>query len=521
MPDERPSKWIPGRYPAPGTSPVGDAIRQRRGERGITALDAALLHVPPAAEGWNTLLGAVRSKGALSGDVRELMILRVAAINGAAYEWIHHEHVGRQHGLTTSQLYIVRDITTPLPPAQGILSHLQTAALVFSDASTRTVAVPDSVTEDLKKELRNWVLKENSGLSEDEVKAKTDDVFVEASLITATYNMVSRFLVAVDVAGFSREPVPWPLERQEYFFPISNDDPTHIIHTITLKSSSSAPYVVFVNSLLTDFTMWSLVLPYFIRREYNIVLLSQRGHGQSTLPTSPPSGNDQRTVTIPLLASDIHTILSSHLNIPSGNIKAIIGVSQGGATVLAYAALYNETNESPSTTQSIIVCDTAPRTPATNQSAWEERIKLVGGDQLSGMKRLADATVPRWFPPGSQISPQECQGNKRAAWVSSLITSTPVSGFEAGARALGSYDVLELGVMESSVPNVLLLAGSLDGGGKVGASLKQFGEEWNEKRKVQGRSEIEFVSVEGSGHLPMIDEPEKFWEAVNAFLSRI
>jgi len=73
-PAEKQSKWIPGRYPAPGTSSIGDAIRQRRGERGITALDAALLHVPAAAEGWNTLLGAVRTKGMLSGDIRELIV---------------------------------------------------------------------------------------------------------------------------------------------------------------------------------------------------------------------------------------------------------------------------------------------------------------------------------------------------------------------------------------------------------------------------------------------------------------
>lgn len=72
--EEKSSKWIPGRYPPPGTSPAGDAIRQRRGARGITALDAALLHVPPAAEGWNTLLGAVRTKGSLTDDIRELMV---------------------------------------------------------------------------------------------------------------------------------------------------------------------------------------------------------------------------------------------------------------------------------------------------------------------------------------------------------------------------------------------------------------------------------------------------------------
>jgi len=294
----------------------------------------------------------------------------------------------------------------------------------------------------------------------------------------------------------------------KYVFPIPKEHPTHSIHGVTLESSSpSAPYVVFVNSLLTDYTMWSLVLPYFISRDYNIVLFSQRGHGQSSLPRKDH-------MTIPSLASDLQIIISSHLNIPSNNIKAIIGVSQGGATVLAYAALSNIESSS----QSIIVCDTTPRAPQGNQAAWEERIELVNGSQLF-MKRLADITIPRWFPPGSSIS--SLIQNNRTDWISSLIISTPVRSFEAGARALGSYNTLELGVLDSSIANILLLAGSLDGGGKVGETLKQFSHDWNEKRKSEGRREVEYVPIERSGHLPMLDEPEQFWKVVDRFLETV
>lgn len=70
----RTSRLVPGRYPPVGTSPIADAIRVRRGARGLTPLDGTLLHVPSVAEGWNSLLGAVRSKGKLPGDVRELMV---------------------------------------------------------------------------------------------------------------------------------------------------------------------------------------------------------------------------------------------------------------------------------------------------------------------------------------------------------------------------------------------------------------------------------------------------------------
>jgi alkylhydroperoxidase family enzyme len=143
--------------------------------------------------------------------------LRVAAINGAAFEWIHHEVVGRQLGLTNAQLFVIRDTTAPLPPSRGVLNPLQTAALAFSDASTRHVSVPTHVTEILREELKTLVLlaAKATMVDEGEVKKKVDDLFVECALVVASYNMVSRFLVAVDVAGSTDEDVPWPVVRTE------------------------------------------------------------------------------------------------------------------------------------------------------------------------------------------------------------------------------------------------------------------------------------------------------------------
>lgn len=68
------SRRVPGRYPPVGTSLIADHIRERRGARGLTALDGALLHLPLVASGWNDLLGAVRTQGKLPADVRELMV---------------------------------------------------------------------------------------------------------------------------------------------------------------------------------------------------------------------------------------------------------------------------------------------------------------------------------------------------------------------------------------------------------------------------------------------------------------
>lgn len=77
---------IPYQYPEPGTSPAADKIRERRGGV-LKELDGALLNAPHIAAGYSGLLGAVRNNNSLRDDVRELVMLRVAALNGAVYEW--------------------------------------------------------------------------------------------------------------------------------------------------------------------------------------------------------------------------------------------------------------------------------------------------------------------------------------------------------------------------------------------------------------------------------------------------
>jgi alkylhydroperoxidase family enzyme len=66
------------------------------------------------------------------------------------------------------------------PTSQGALNDKQWAALRYADAMTRDVKVEEGLFEEVK---RGW--------SEREV--------VEITCTVASYNMVSRFLVALDV----------------------------------------------------------------------------------------------------------------------------------------------------------------------------------------------------------------------------------------------------------------------------------------------------------------------------------
>lgn len=157
-----------------GGGAVAEKIRRRRGGH-LTPLDGMLLHSPPFADGWNSLLGAIRGQSTLPPDIRELAVLRVAALNGAEYEWTAHEPVARQAGMTDEQLAAVR-----AGGDEAVLDERQRAVIAYTDAMTMDIAVPDELFA--------------------RVRAHFDErQVVELTVTVGAYNMVSRFLVALEV----------------------------------------------------------------------------------------------------------------------------------------------------------------------------------------------------------------------------------------------------------------------------------------------------------------------------------
>ena len=160
----------------PAVRAAAEALRARRGGE-LSGLDRMLLHSPPVAEGWNALLGALRNRTTLSPDLTELAVLRIAVLNGAGFEWTAHVPAARRAGLTEDQLAALR---RPEPAGDPGFSPAQQLVLRFTDASTRDVAVPDEVFDELRAHL-------------------DDQQMVELAATVAGYAMVSRFLVALRV----------------------------------------------------------------------------------------------------------------------------------------------------------------------------------------------------------------------------------------------------------------------------------------------------------------------------------
>jgi AhpD family alkylhydroperoxidase len=158
---------------SPEARPLVDLIVQERGS--VLLLYQMLLHSPPVASGWLTYLTAIRQLSTLPGALRELVIMRVAALNGAPYEADQHAPIALKEGVTPAQLdELDRWQDSDLFDAD------QRAALAYTDAMTRDIRVAQPVFDALRDRL-----------GERQV--------VELTATIAAYNMVSRFLEALQV----------------------------------------------------------------------------------------------------------------------------------------------------------------------------------------------------------------------------------------------------------------------------------------------------------------------------------
>jgi 4-carboxymuconolactone decarboxylase len=141
----------------------------------ISPLYQVLLNSAPLAEGWEKMLTAIRNRSSVPPDIREMVILRVAVLNRAPFEFEQHAPVARKVGVTEVKLAALRDAQ----PGDAF-SPLERAVFALTDAMTKNVQVPDALFEPLRAHFDSRAL-------------------VELVATVAAYNMVSRFLEALRI----------------------------------------------------------------------------------------------------------------------------------------------------------------------------------------------------------------------------------------------------------------------------------------------------------------------------------
>ena len=143
----------------------------------VSPLYQVLLNSPALAHGWEQMLSAIRNHNSIPADLRELVILRVAILNGAPYEFDAHAPIARAAGVSEEAIAASRQV--PLP-AGAPHDTRQRLVLELADTMTRELIVPDALYERVRREF---------------------DAQQQIDLVAtvAAYNMVSRFLVALEI----------------------------------------------------------------------------------------------------------------------------------------------------------------------------------------------------------------------------------------------------------------------------------------------------------------------------------
>ena len=158
---------------------VVSAIRRRRGGA-LSHLDRMLLYSPPYALGWNHFLGAVRGGLSLPARLRELAICGVAVLNQAEYEFDQHAPLFLQAGGSQAQLEALYDLEQAAQNAR-LFDVQERATLRLTFEMTRAVRVGDETFRAVQSALPDATQ------------------VVELVGVIAAYNMVSRFLVALEI----------------------------------------------------------------------------------------------------------------------------------------------------------------------------------------------------------------------------------------------------------------------------------------------------------------------------------
>ncbi|KAK5997776.1 3-oxoadipate enol-lactonase 2-like protein [Cladobotryum mycophilum] len=266
---------------------------------------------------------------------------------------------------------------------------------------------------------------------------------------------------------------------------ITTSDALAIPYRLEGNPSPSAPCVAFSNSLLTSLHMWDPFIRILKEHRPDLKILRYDFRGRNAIP---------HPGTLNLVTDDLKLILDA-LRITK--LHALIGVSMGGVTTLNFALQH------PSRLRKFIACDFNCTSSPANTQAWKDRVAVAEADSGRGIKTLAEQTVSRWFHPKSMGKPETVR------WITDMVAANDVGGFKNSCTVLWDYD-LKPKMKSCTVPG-LLVVGSDDAKGAVVKAMDGF-------KSILSEDGTELRLVPETGHLPMCEDPQAFWETVKDFI---
>jgi alkylhydroperoxidase family enzyme len=163
------------------------AIKSRRSGGKLLNLDRILLHSPNFTKGWNGMFGAIRNQLSLPGKLRELAIMQIGVLNKSEYEWGQHEGEFLKAGGSRAQLDALRAGAAESGGDPKLFDEPERATLQLTREMTRNIDVSPATMKRVRSHL-------------------PDAQVVELVGTIASYNMVSRFVVATGVEMEEKAP---------------------------------------------------------------------------------------------------------------------------------------------------------------------------------------------------------------------------------------------------------------------------------------------------------------------------
>lgn len=120
---------------------------------------------------------AILLKSKTPATLRELLILRIAAITNSHYELYHHEHIAKQTGIDDSYIKVAQDKSTK--NYEALPEDIKVVFKVADDV-IGIGRISSQVMDELKRLFSN-------------------EIVVELSIISGYYTMVSQYLQSLDI----------------------------------------------------------------------------------------------------------------------------------------------------------------------------------------------------------------------------------------------------------------------------------------------------------------------------------
>jgi len=251
----------------------------------------------------------------------------------------------------------------------------------------------------------------------------------------------------------------------------------------SVQGAPGAPWVVLLNSLAADTSMWREQARALATR-YRVMCMDWRGHGGSRDEPAPYS--------LDMLATDVvETMQALGIDRPH-----LAGTSLGGMIGMIIAI------EGRAPLASLTVCSALPRiTPAMAQG-WSEISERV---QREGVNEAAvEGTISRWFTQAyAQANPRVVEHTRR------MIAATTIDAYTGCIAAFRNLDLFEE-LERISVPT-LFLVGESDP-----ASTPEIMRGMHER--VPGSR---FEVIRSAAHLPTLEQPEAVNRALLGFIASV